>query len=85
MIKYELSELYSLKIMPKARFRMKKMTPKQIGALVCVVLLVAMYVITFIAACLDVTDSGRLFAGCLAGTIALPILCWIFIHFCSKS
>lgn len=64
---------------------MKKMTPKQIAALVCVVLLVAMYVITFIVACLDVTDSGHLFAGCLAATVALPILCWIFLHFCSKS
>ncbi|MDE6845756.1 MAG: hypothetical protein K2J99_08330 [Lachnospiraceae bacterium] len=64
---------------------MKKMTPKQIAALVCVVLLVAMYVITFIAACLDMTDTGQLFAGCLATTIALPIICWIIIHFCSKS
>lgn len=64
---------------------MKKMTPKQIAALVCAVLLVAMYVVTFIAACLDMTDTGRLFAGCLAATIALPAICWIFIHFCSKS
>ena len=64
---------------------MKKMTPKQIAALVCVVLLVAMYVITLIVACLDVTGAGQLFAGCLASTVALPILCWIFVHFCGKS
>lgn len=58
----------------------KKMTTKQIAALVCVVLLVALYVITFIAAILDVSDGGRLFASCLAATIALPILLWILLH-----
>ncbi len=64
---------------------MKKKTPKQIAALACVVLLVALYVITFIAACLDSTATGRLFAGCLGLTIALPILCWIFVHFHKSS
>lgn len=63
---------------------MKKKTPKQIAALVCVALLVAMYIITFVVACLDVTDTGRLFAACLAATIGLPILFWIFIHFGSR-
>lgn len=58
----------------------KKMTTKQITALVCVVLLVALYVITFIAAILDVSDGGHLFASCLAATIALPILLWILLH-----
>lgn len=58
----------------------KKMTTKQIAALVCVVLLVALYVITFIAAIMDVSGSGRLFASCLAATIALPILLWILLH-----
>ncbi len=64
---------------------MKKKTPKQIAALTCVVLLVALYVITLIAACLDSTATGRLFAGCLGLTVALPILCWIFIHFHKNS
>lgn len=64
---------------------MKKKTPKQIVALTCVVLLIAMYAITLIAACLDVTATGRLFAGCLALTVALPILCWIILHFCNNS
>lgn len=62
----------------------RKMSPKQIAALVCVALLVAMYVVTLIAAFLDVTDTGRLFAACLAATVGLPILFWIFIHFGSK-
>ena len=61
-----------------------KKTPKQIAAMVCVALLVAMYIITFIAACLDIADNGRLFAACLTATVALPILLWIFIHFGSK-
>ena len=62
----------------------RKMSPKQITALICVALLVAMYVVTLIAAFLDVTDTGRLFAACLAATVGLPILFWIFIHFGSK-
>ena len=58
---------------------MKKKTPKQIAALVCVVILAAMYLITLIVACIDFQDAGRLFAACLLTTIALPILLWIFI------
>ncbi len=60
---------------------MRKKTPRQIAALVCVILLVSMYIITFIAACLDTANSGRLFAACLAATIGLPILLWIIIWF----
>ena len=59
--------------------RRKKRTPKQIAALSCVILLLSLYVVTFIVACLDLGDSGRLFAGCLLATIALPILLWIYI------
>lgn len=62
----------------------KKKAPKQIAALVCVALLVAMYIITFIVACLNTADNGKLFAACLTATVALPILLWIFIHFGSK-
>lgn len=62
----------------------RKPAPKQIAALICVALLAAMYVITLIAAFLDVTDTGRLFAACLAATVGLPILLWIFIYFGSK-
>lgn len=58
---------------------MKKRTPKQIAALICVILLVAMYLVTLIVACIDFQDAGRLFAACLLMTIALPILLWIFI------
>lgn len=61
---------------------MKKKTPKQVAALICVALLVFMYIITFIAACLDTPGSGRLFAACLTATIGLPILLWIVLWFC---
>lgn len=56
-----------------------KIAPKQIAALVCVVLLVGMYIGAFIVACLDLDDSGRLFAGCLIATIGMPILLWLLI------
>lgn len=52
---------------------------KQIAALVCVLLLVGMYVGAFIVACLDLGDSGQLFAGCLVATIGMPILLWLLI------
>lgn len=57
----------------------KKRTPKQNAALLCVILLIAMYLTAFVVACLDLGDSGRLFANCLLITIALPILLWIYI------
>lgn len=60
---------------------MKRKTPKQIAALPCVVLLVSMYLATFLVACLGGADSGRLFAACLAATIIVPILLWIFTWF----
>lgn len=56
-----------------------KIKPKQIAALICVVLLVGMYIGAFIVACLDLGDSGRLFAGCLIATIGMPILLWLLI------
>lgn len=57
----------------------RKITPKQIAALICVVLLVGMYIGAFVVACLDLGDSGRLFAGCLVATIGMPILLWLLI------
>ena len=56
-----------------------KKTPKQIGALICVFLLVGMYIGAFIVSCLDLGDPGRLFAGCLVATIGVPILLWLFL------
>ena len=57
----------------------KKISPKQIAAMICVVLLVGMYVATLIVALLDFPGWDRLFQACLVATIGLPILLWISI------
>lgn len=64
----------------------KKRTPKskRIAALICVIILLFMYIFTFIAACLDFPNSDRLFAVCLLITIGLPILLWIYIWLYGK-
>ena len=63
----------------------KKITPKQIAALICVIILVCMYLITLIVACLDFPGSDRLFSACLLATIGLPILLWIYIGLYNKT
>lgn len=57
----------------------QKKTPKQIAAIICIILLAAMYLLTFIVAFLDFPGWNKLFAGCLLMTIALPILLWLYI------
>ena len=57
----------------------QKRAPKQIAALICVILLAAMYLFTLIVALLDFPGADRLFAACLLMTVGLPILLWIFI------
>lgn len=62
---------------------MKKKS-KQIAAWVCIVLLVLLYVATFVIALLDFPGSGTLFQACLVATIGLPILLWIYIWLYGK-
>lgn len=57
----------------------QKRTPKQIAALLCVILLICLYLFTFIVACLDFPYADKLFPLCLMVTIGLPILLWIYI------
>lgn len=59
----------------------KKRTPKQIAALLCVIILVLLYLVTLLVACLDFPGAGKMFAACLLTTIALPILLWLCIWF----
>lgn len=59
--------------------RKKKITPKQIAALVCAALLTGLYVGGIILICLNPADFGRLFAGWLSAVIGLPILLWLLI------
>lgn len=56
-----------------------KKTPKQIAAIICIILLVFLYVATLVVAILDFPGSDKLFAACLVATIGLPILLWIYI------
>lgn len=56
-----------------------KKSPKQIAAILCIVLLVLLYAATLIVALLDFPGSDRLFAACLMATVGLPILLWIYL------
>lgn len=53
--------------------------PKQIAAIICIILLVLLYVATLVVSLLDFPGSDRLFAACLLATVGLPILLWIYI------
>lgn len=55
-----------------------RMTPKRIAALLGVILLVALYLITLIVAIFDRSSSGTWFMLCLIGTVAIPLLIWIY-------
>lgn len=63
---------------PERSFPMKK-KPKQIAALICIILLALLYIATLVVSLLDFPGSERLFAACLVATIGLPILLWIYI------
>lgn len=62
---------------------MKKKT-KQIAAWVCIILLISLYVITFIVSFLDFPGWDKLFQSCLVATVGLPILLWIYIFLYGK-
>lgn len=57
----------------------QKMTHRQAAAITGVVLLVLLYVVTFIVAILDNSDSSRWFYIFLFATFAVPLLTWIYI------
>ncbi len=57
----------------------KKIPPKQIVAIIGILLLVLMYLVTLIVAIFDTSVSGSLFKMCLFATIAIPFLIWIYI------
>lgn len=57
----------------------RKMTSRQIVAIIGIVLLVLLYLVTLIVAFVDQSQAGRLFQACLAATVAIPFLIWIYI------
>lgn len=56
----------------------RKVTSKQIVAMVGIVLLVLMYLITLAAALFGDPSSDRLFQTCFLATMVIPILIWIY-------
>lgn len=64
----------------KERIRVsgKKVTSKQVVAIIGIILLVLMYIVTLLAAIFDSSASARLFWMCLFSTVAIPILIWIY-------
>lgn len=55
-----------------------RITSKQLVAWIGIILLLALYVITLLAAIFDTSASGKLFALCLLATVAVPLLIWIY-------
>ena len=53
-------------------------TAKRVAAVIGIVLLVGLYVLTFVSALLGTAGSGRLFRFSLGMTIAMPIFLWLF-------
>lgn len=56
----------------------KKMTSKQLVAIIGVALLILLYVATLVAAIVDSSQSAKWFRICLVGTFALPLVIWIY-------
>ena len=56
----------------------RKMTSKQLAALIGVALLVIMYIATLIVAIVDTSSSGNWFRMCLFATVAIPLLIWVY-------
>lgn len=56
----------------------KKRSPKQIVALIGVILLALLYVVTLILAFADTSSSGNLFMSCFVATAMLPLVLWIY-------
>lgn len=61
-----------------------KRTPKQIVALIGVILLVAIYLITFFVGIFVPDASGNLFKACLLATFTIPLLLWVLIWMFGK-
>lgn len=68
----------------KTSDKKKKITSKQVVAIVGVALLVLLYIITLIVAIMDNSESGRWFMSCIIATMAVPLLIWIYIWLYGK-
>ncbi|MDO4284936.1 MAG: hypothetical protein Q4C60_06325 [Eubacteriales bacterium] len=64
---------------PSSKTASAPWTARRIAALLCIVVLVAMYLITLFLAIFASPGAGGMFRASLLLTIALPVFCWIFI------
>lgn len=63
----------------------RKMTSKQIVALIGVILLVLLYIITLLVAFLSPKDSFHWFMICLVSTIIVPLIAWFYSWMYARS
>jgi len=56
-----------------------KKNAKRIFAVIAICLLLALYITTLVSAIIGSEAAINLFRSCVYGTIAIPILLWIFI------
>ena len=56
----------------------KKITAKQVIAIIGIILLVLLYVVTLILAFVDTSASGKMFAASLCCSFILPVLIWFY-------
>lgn len=56
------------------------MNIKRIIAWIAIILLVALYVVSFIAALLSTPGHGEFFRFTLGMTVAVPIMAWIILY-----
>lgn len=57
----------------------KRSKAQRVAAMICVILLAGLYLTTLIVAIIDRSSSGKWFFICLVGTLAVPLLTWIYI------
>lgn len=57
----------------------RKITSRQVAAMIGIVLLVLMYLITLAAAITDSSASAGFFLASLFATVAVPLLIWIYV------
>lgn len=55
------------------------MIVKRIAAIIAIILLVALYIVTLIAAIFSKPEAPSLFAACAWATIIVPIMLYIFL------
>ena len=56
----------------------KKLTSKQIVAIIGIILLVLLYVVALLAAIFGNPASNHIFFAALYGTIVIPIMIWVY-------